>query len=137
MHNPWGILRRLGQWTFHLAPLPAGTFGLTDFSARTLTITTGLDQAQRRSTLAHELEHGARGPGGHPQREELACDQAAARRLIAIRPLGEAIAWSHTLDEAADELWVDRDLLDVRLAHLHPAERAYLKRRLEDGPSVA
>ncbi|GAA1909123.1 hypothetical protein GCM10009737_07830 [Nocardioides lentus] len=131
------MLRRLSHWTFQFSPLPSGTFGLTDFRTRTITITTGLDQAQRRSTLAHELEHVARGPGGHPVREELACEQAAARKLIGIRELGEALAWSHGLDEAADELWVDRELLDVRLTHLHPSERAYLKRRLGDGPAVA
>jgi hypothetical protein len=56
----------------------------------------------------------------------------ACRRLIGIRDLGEALAWAHDVDEAADELWVDVDTLRARLDHLHPAERAYLRRRLAD-----
>lgn len=94
-------------------------------------------QVQRRSTLAHELVHAERRdePCGSlilDWRQELAVSQLAARRLIPIRALGEALAWAADVDEAADELWVDADTLRVRLAHLHPAERAYLKRRLEE-----
>jgi hypothetical protein len=32
---------------------------------------------------------------------------------------------------AAEELWVCEDTLRVRLKHLHPAERGWLRRRLE------
>lgn len=131
MHNPWGILRRLADWTFEIAPLPAGVWGLTDWRHRTITIRPGLTQAERRCALSHETQHVRRGPGPGSQREEDACDQGAARELIDLHDLGEALAWAHNLDEAADELWVDRRMLDVRLAHLHPSERAQLKRRLE------
>ena len=64
-------------------------------------------------------------------REELAIDKAVAWRLIEIKALGEALAWTQSLDEAAEELWVDKATLLTRLRHLHPAERAYLTRRLE------
>lgn len=119
-------------WTFRLAPLPAGVWATTDHVMQTITIRPGLTQAERRSCLAHELEHVERGPRPSTRREELICDQAAARKLIDLRALGEALAWAHDLDEAAEELWVDCSLLEVRLAHLHPSERAYLKRRLAE-----
>lgn len=91
----------------------------------------------------HELVHLERGPAvrGYGAREELEVSKEAARRLLPdIRGVGEALAWAARgrefdaacLDEAADELWVDRGTLRVRLEHLHPAERAYLKRRLEE-----
>lgn len=93
-------------------------------------------QAQRRSTLAHELVHVERGdqPMGCDildARQESLVAREAARRLIGIRHLGEALAWAHDLAEAADELWVDEPTLRTRLEHLHPAERAYLRRRLQ------
>ena len=49
-----------------------------------------------------------------------------------MRDLGEALAESDLLGHVAETLHVDPDMLTVRLAHLHPAERAYLKRRLHD-----
>lgn len=94
-------------------------------------------QVQRRSTLAHELVHAERRdePCGSlllDERQESVVSRIAARRLIPIRPLGEALAWAHCLEEAADELWVDPSTLRTRLEHLHPAERAYLRRRLSE-----
>lgn len=116
-----------------------GQLGLTDYAARTITLDPDQDQAQRRSTLAHELVHVERGPAPHwcKTREEALCDREAARRLIGIRELGEALAWAHNLAEAADDLWVDDELLRVRLSHLHPAERHYLRRRLAQEEGAA
>lgn len=94
-----------------------------------------MTQAERRSTLAHELVHLERGPAvrGYVEWDEREVSKEAARRLLpGIREVGEALAWSLDLTEAADELWVDVGTLRVRLEHLHPAERAYLKRRLEE-----
>jgi hypothetical protein len=68
-------------------------------------------------------------------REEPEVDKAAARLLLPnIRAVGEALAWSVSVSvgEAADELSVDEPTLRTRLEHLHPAERAYLRRRLEE-----
>lgn len=98
-------------------------------------------QAERRSTLAHELVHVERGdePCGSlvlDARQEHVVSKEAARRLLPdIRVIGEVLAWAHTLEEAADDprIWTDLDTLVVRLEHLHPAERAYLKQRLERG----
>lgn len=135
MHHPWRTFRELVEWTLVWAPLPFGVWGQTDFDAKTVTLTLGMSQAERRCTIAHETQHILRGPApvGVMGREELLVDQNAARLLLPdVRAVGEALAWANGLDEAAEELWVDRDLLRVRLEHLHPAERAYLKRRLEE-----
>lgn len=129
--HPWRMLRELPEitLTWHESG-PAGEFF---HEAMTLSIRHGLTQAQRRSVVRHELEHYARGPVWEAwrEREELACEVASARYLIDIRKLGEAMAWAHGIEEVADELWVDEDLVRVRLDHLHPAERAYLRERLE------
>ena len=138
MDHPWRRLRDLPQWDVVWCDLPVGTLGFTDHDTRTIWLQRGQLQAQRRSTLAHELEHVARGPvPAKPvlrAREEAAVEQAAARQLINLEALGEALAWATTPAEVADELWVDEALLLTRLQHLHPAEKAYLKRRLDDQP---
>lgn len=130
--HPWRLLRSLPEIT--LAWHEGGDRGWYDPKTKTLSLRIGLDQAERRSTLRHELEHhfrGVRGLDDFLEREEAACELAAARYLIDIRKLGEAMAWARCLEELADELWVDEDLVQVRLEHLHPAERAYLRDRLE------
>lgn len=134
MHHPWRQFRHLAEWTLLFADLPGRTLGLCNWADKTITLRRDLLQAQRRSVIAHEVVHVERGPfPGHLQpREEREVSKEAARRLVDIRALGEAMAWSENLDEIADELWVDRDTVLTRLAHLHPAERAYLKRRLDD-----
>jgi len=135
MDNPWGRLRALTDWLLGWAHLPGDVVGLTHHDARVIVLDRRLTQAERRSTLAHELEHVRRGPVPTDTvlaaREEEACERAAARGLIDIVHLGEALAWSHSLDEAAEELWVDRGTLEARLRGLHPAERHHLRRRLE------
>lgn len=109
------------------APLPVGILGHTHHASQTITLATGMDQAERRSTLAHELQHV---DGEH---DEPACDRNAARMLLPdIRAVGEALAWAHNLEEAAEDLWVDVETLTTRLETLHPAERAFLKRRLAE-----
>ncbi len=136
MYHPWQAFRALAHFALHFEELPAGTLGVTDFDRQTVTLAKGLDQAERRSTIAHEVEHIYRGWAPCSAREECQVDRAAARKLIGIRELGEALAWAHNLDEAAEELWVDIDMLRVRLEHLHPAERHYLRRRLESDHSA-
>lgn len=133
--HPWCEFRSLTDWTLTWAALPARIMGLTCWADQTVTLDRTLLQAERRCTIAHEVEHIRRGPVPVEPvlaaREEAAVEQAVARRLITIRALGEALAWSQHPAVVADELWVDEDTLRVRLEHLHPAERAYLKRRLE------
>jgi hypothetical protein len=136
MYHPWRSLRdHFADWNLRWAPMH-DRVGLTTYATKTITLHPDLDQAQRRSTLAHELEHVRRGPCAEHlwPREEVIVEAIAARKLVGIRELGEALAWARDFDEAAQELWVDRSIIDARLAHLHPSERHYLRRRLrEDG----
>jgi hypothetical protein len=88
-------------------------------------------QVDRRCVLAHELGHAVRGdlPCGEgvlDARQEAFVDQWAARRLIELPALADALAWSRQPDEVADALWVTPAVLEVRMRHLYPAERAYL-----------
>lgn len=131
--HPWRRLRDLAHitllWHEH------GDAGVTDFGHATISLRRGMTQAERRSTVLHECLHVERGPVpvGMADREELRVEKEAARLLMPdIKVVGEALAWSRDLAEAADELWVDEQLLRVRLQHLHPAERGWLKQRLEE-----
>lgn len=134
MYHPWRALRHLSDWTLVIADLGDRLLGHTCHTSRTITLNTGLLQTERRSTIAHELEHAHRGPmPRHPVlalREEAVVDQGAARALVTLDALLEALRWSRELHEIADELWVDAATVRTRLDHLHPAERAYLKRHL-------
>ncbi len=60
--------------------------GETRFDTATVALDKGLLQVERRSTIAHELEHIARGPVPDDAvlaaREELWVERAAARKLI-------------------------------------------------------
>ena len=124
MHHPWHALRALHDWTLTIAPLPAGTRGLTHWPSLTITLRPGLTQAQRRSVLAHELVHVERGPfpPGWEWQEEQRVRVLAARRLIPLDRLIDAVRWTEDPAEMADELWVDEAVLRDRLDHLQPWE---------------
>lgn len=130
-YHPWRRLRELIDVTLHWHD--GGVAGWCRHSTQDVSLRRGMTQAERRSTVCHEVVHLERGPApkGYGRQDELQVSQEAARRLIQLQPLGEALAWAHCLAEAADELWVDTGTLRTRLEHLHPAERAYLKRRLQ------
>lgn len=134
MHHPWRAFRHLVDWTLHWAHLPDGVLGLTDFRARTVTLAYGLTQAERRCTIAHETEHIRRGPvacSSLVAREERIVDEAAARKLITLEALADAMVWAYDDHEAADELWVDVATVRARLATLTDGETAALNRRLD------
>ncbi len=128
--HPWRRLRELPEVTLEWHD--GGPAGIYDFETQTISLRRGMTSAERRSTLRHELEHHYNGPFLEAllEVEEQACELAAARDLIDIRKLGEALAWTQDLEDVAEELWVDEGLLHIRLKHLHPAERAYLRDRL-------
>lgn len=136
MYHPWRAFRRLADWTLTLRRLPlTGPAVELHWATRTIHMDKRLLQAERRSAIAHELVHIERGPVPRDPwlaaREELAVEQETARRLIPLDRLVDALVWAHDLYEAADELWVDVETLRVRLDHLHPAEKAVLKERLD------
>jgi hypothetical protein len=133
-HHPWRRFAELTDWTLEWGDLPDGTMGLTCHRSKTVTLARGMDQAERRCTIAHETEHAVRGPVA-PHRElqeELLVDRRVSRLLLpSMRDVVDAMVWAHGhLEPAAAELWVDPFLLEVRLSALHSREREYLSRRI-------
>lgn len=131
-YDPWRALHTLVDWTLIWGAPASGARAETHWPTQTILIRPGLLQRERRSVLAHELEHVDRGP--FPRwatgREEDVVEALAAGRLIAIHDLADALAWSLDPDEVAEDLWVDIPTLMARLRHLDDAERLYLRRRL-------
>lgn len=133
MHHPWQAFRALTHIRLRWAALPEGMLGYTDHERREVVLAVGLTQAERRCTIAHETQHVLRGPVPTYllRREEHAVDREAARLLLPdIKAVGDALAWALSVEEAAEELWVDVETLQCRLRTLHPVERGYLHRRL-------
>lgn len=132
MFDPWGILDHLPGWRVDWA-WGQRHRGLTCFVSRTITLDARLGRRDERCVLSHELVHAERGP--FPRwlrpREERLVSSIAARRLIPLDRLGEALAWSLDAHVVADELDVDLPTLHARLATLRPTERAYLIERTE------
>lgn len=134
--HPWRMLGSRPHLTLAFADLPADLLGM--WRPGRVTLARHLLQVERRCVLMHELVHDERGMP-HPAlsaRDEAAVDREVARRLIPLGGLLAAARWSRDLDEAADELWVTRDVLEVRLRHLHPAERAALLEVVRDADAA-
>lgn len=126
--DPWTDLRGRPHVDLVWADLPRGVRGLTDGVA-TIWLSRRLSQRERRCTLAHELVHLDWGhTEGQPPNVEAAVNAEVARRLLPdLDSVGDALAWSRTLDEAAHELWVTTEVLASRLDGLGDTERAKLK----------
>ncbi|MFV8136484.1 hypothetical protein ACNQR7_02820 [Mycolicibacterium senegalense] len=96
-----------------------------------------LTQAERRSTLTHELLHVARGiaPPQLQAREERQVDELAARRLISLNDMLRGLRSAQDDRELADALWTDVHTVRVRRETLTPVEVAWLDEHLDDpGP---
>ncbi|HLV05690.1 MAG TPA: ImmA/IrrE family metallo-endopeptidase [Actinomycetaceae bacterium] len=123
MWHPWRRLRALTHVTLHWQPLQ-GLLGATNGS-NLIVMDPRQSQAQRRCTIAHELAHIELGhTGGCTGAEEAQARRLAARWLIDMDRLLDALAWSEELEEVAEELWVDLDTLYARLDGLTAQERA-------------
>lgn len=136
MIHPWRRLRELTEWTllWH-RPEDDSRMGVTRHSAREISLRDDLTWTERRCTILHECLHAEHGPVLAPYypRHENAVRAETARLLMPdIRVVGEAMAWALSTEEAAEELSVDADVLRDRLRWLHPSERHYLTRRLEE-----
>ena len=133
LYHPWRAFRLVAAgYELVWGPLPPGKLGETDHDARQVTLVPGMSYEQRRSTIAHELEHILKRYDACESRDECLVEQQAARKLINIRALGEALAWSPHPNEQCAELGVDIDMLHARLAHLHPGEKHYIRQRLDE-----
>ena len=126
MFHPWRSLRTLTHvvvvWARPHPAAPAATDGAT-----VIWLDPRMTQAERRCALTHELVHLEHGHHGcQPPAVEHAVRAAAARHLITLEQLADALPWSMSLDELADELWVTELVLLDRLAGLTRAEREHL-----------
>lgn len=136
MYHPWQAFRviaSVARFTLEWAHLPDGKRGHTDHDNRTVTLTLGMNQAERRSTIAHEVEHVRRGPvpAYLKAREERVVDDLAARRLIPFPRLVEALVWAYDDHELAEELWVDVEVVRARLDGLTAGESVELAARMD------
>lgn len=132
MVHPWRLLREaehvLLEWH------DDGPMGTAHFATDTISLRRGMSWAERRCTVLHELLHLRRGvpARGWSEQDEHRVRRDTARMMLPdIHVVGEALAWALDAHEAADELGVDVPVLMCRLEHLHPAERGYLKGRLD------
>ncbi|HNP57924.1 MAG TPA: hypothetical protein PK331_11270 [Gordonia sp. (in: high G+C Gram-positive bacteria)] len=130
MFNPW---RHLGEHLPHVdiiwTRLPGDLRGLTD--GRVIWMDPRLTQVQRRCTIAHEAVHCERGVPADA-REERAVEVIAARRLVALDALVDALVWSRHTCEVASELWVDVPVLVALVRSLSGRERAWIDEQLHE-----
>jgi hypothetical protein len=108
--------------------------GEADHVEQTISLRRGMTWEERRCTVLHECLHILRGPvpqGLYAKDEEAVRRETAQRMIPDIRPVGDAIAWALSEEEAAQELGVDVDVLRYRLKHMSPMERSWLNHRLE------
>jgi hypothetical protein len=129
-------LRSLPDVDVVFESMPRGLWGYYDVEHNRIHLDRHLSQCERRSTLAHEMVHLERGDSAglspwHDRKQERAVDIEAARRLIRIAPLADALAWAADEWEVADVLWVDVATVRTRIRHLTLAERAYIDERAE------
>jgi Zn-dependent peptidase ImmA (M78 family) len=138
-YSPWRHLRSLPHIDLRFTDddqLLDGAHAWYYHRLRAIVMDSRLTQVERRSAIAHELGHVLRGdlPCGSDlldARQESVVEQWAARKLIELPALADALKWSDDPDEVAEALWVTKDLLLTRIEHLHPSERAYLRRSLD------
>ena len=137
MHNtysPWRDLASRAHLELVWNQMGDGLLGLYDHLRQRITLDPRMPRRQMRSVLAHELVHAEH--ADHRTecqrinlRQEQLADRKAARRLIDIRDLGEAmIACDNHLSAVAVELRVSDSMLRVRRDHLTRTELLYLRR---------
>jgi hypothetical protein len=137
-YDPWKTLLDQPDITMAVTRLPAGqAWWLPD--ERGIVLDDRLTQAQRRSALEHELQHAAAGDtccdvgpdGGRlSRRQEQRTDDRAARRLITVSELADALVWCLGYDELAEHLHVDERTVRSRIRALTDEEKSYIERRI-------
>lgn len=116
--------------TFSVTTLK-GIAGDCDLRTRTIRLAADLSPVERRSTAMHELGHIVLGhvpswDEAENEAHEDAADRWAAERLISAVCLKYARSIARDLREIAEILWVDRRILDARIAILRETEMAVL-----------
>lgn len=134
MYHPWRDARDREHLNITFERLADGRRGC--LRGDRVTINTGDDQAQRRSTLAHELVHDERRVFPVDRvlraREELTVERIAARRLIQLEALVDALLWSRDARETAAELWVDVPMLVAFVQSMTNEEKVWVGKQLEE-----
>lgn len=135
--NPWRVLRDLVH--VELRWHDGGPMGRTTHSDQVISLRRGMTYEERRCTIAHECQHienGAQPYGLKAKEEERVRRDTALLMIPDIRPVGDAIAWALSEEEAAQELGVDIYVLRYRLKHMSPMEKAWLLNRLEAADAI-
>lgn len=128
-YNPWDHASALGLRVVR-RDLPAGMRAAWHAPSRTVLLDRGLSQRERRCSLAHEVVHAERHDScRQTARIEAEVHLVAARRLITLEALADALCWTKDPGVLVDELWVDRVTLECRWDGLDPHERAWLEQR--------
>lgn len=133
--DPYAILASMPHLTLEVARLGDDEMGRWVPRRQTILLDDRLDQAERRCTLVHELIHHLSGDRDIEMAELVAaqerlCRDRAARVLISVSALADAMRWSDHAEEIADQLWVDEATLWDRIENLTPEERDYLTRNV-------
>lgn len=137
LYSPWAELALLPHIELLWTDL-RGRLGEYRHAVSQIHLHPAMRRHQARCVLAHELAHARRQDALTDcsrvnDLQERAADRDAARLLIDVRDLGDALVYTdRRRDEAAQELRVTRHTIDVRMGALHPAEMHYLRQRLAD-----
>lgn len=122
-YNPWREARMAGIRVIS-RDLPGALRGVWHMPSRTVILDSGLSQRERRSVLCHELVHSERGDACRQSaRVEAEVHAVAARRLVPLERLVDALRWARSESCLADELWVDETIVRARLDRLTEMER--------------
>lgn len=127
------VAARYPDWFVGTAPLGGVIPEVLSLERRVILIEEDQDPAAQRCSLAHavahlDLGHGRAVAGFFENREEADADRHAARLLIPLEALAEALVWTRSRTEVAAELLVDLPILAVREQALTRAERVQLRR---------
>lgn len=137
MWHPWATLGRRPDITLRWEPM-SGRLGQWCHRTRTITLDPRQSQAERRSTLTHELRHAEHGHAGRCCGSvERRVSAEAARLLITDEALVAALLWSQDEHELAEELWVDVATVRARLDDLTDQEKAEIERRIGERETAA
>lgn len=135
-YSPWAALAQMPDVRVEYGVLD-GELGWWDPDRRVITLAVGQTQAERRCTLAHELEHAQRNDEDTSEaspvlavRQEIAASARAARKLIPLPALIRALLFSSDETEIAEELHVDVDTVRIRLMTMTTFEHAIVDERL-------
>lgn len=135
IYHPWRDARRRRHLAIEFVDnLPAGVRGR--ITGDTIEVNRHMLSDERRCTIAHELVHDERRIFPIDRvlraREELRVERIAARRLIALDRLVDALVWSRRTEEVAEELWVDVPMLVALVQSLTDRERDWIDTELRN-----